>query len=319
MARRFRQNEPVPMECREAAVLPLRGERVPSRSQPVEWLEELLVRERPRRHRTPAEPPPPDVMETHQAGPAGPPEADLDVTKAAGIKSDGRLRRPAIRDWPEDDRPRERLLRCGAQSLSDSELLAILIRTGDTRQNAMEQARSLLEKSGGLAQIARLSAADLARLAGLGPAKAAAVLAALALAPRLERSQLEERPQVSNSDTAFRVLREHFRDPSREEIVTLLLDTKNRLLRAVHCTTGDIDSVALEPASLFRDAVREGAAALILSHSHPSGDPAPSSADRRFTSDAVAAGKTLSVRVLDHLIVAGPKYFSFLDEGLMGA
>ncbi len=308
MARRFRQNEPVPMECREAAVLPLRGERAASRNQPVEWLEGLLGRERPRFRKNPPEPEPLEPANIQCAEPPEPP----------GIRSDGRLRRPAIRDWPEDDRPRERLLRCGAQSLSDSELLAILIRTGDTRQNAMEQARSLLEKAGGLAQIARLSPADLARLAGLGPAKAAAVLAALALAPRLERSQLEDRPQVSNSETAFRVLREHFRDPSREEIVTLLLDTKNRLLRAVHCTTGGTDSVSLDPACLFRDAVREGAAALILSHSHPSGDPAPSSADRRFTSDAVAAGKTLSVRVLDHLIVAGPRYFSFLDEGLMG-
>ncbi|MCW5829659.1 MAG: DNA repair protein RadC [Deltaproteobacteria bacterium] len=229
-------------------------------------------------------------------------------------------KRPSIREWPEDDRPRERLLRSGPQALSDSELLAILIRTGDAARglNAVEQARELLQKAGSLAHLARRSPAELKTLAGLGPAKAAQLLAALALGPRIDRSHLEDRPQVSGSETAFRILREHYADPALEEVVTLLLDTRNRLIRTVRAARGGTSSVTIEPAALFREAIREGAAAIVLSHNHPSGDPTPSAADRRFTSDALAAGKMLSVRVLDHIIVAGPRYFSFLDEGIMG-
>ncbi len=228
--------------------------------------------------------------------------------------------RSAIKEWPENDRPRERLLKFGPQALSDTDLLAILIRTGDPSrgQNAIEQARELLKKAGSLANISRMSAAELHEMAGLGPAKASQVLAALALAPRLDRALLGERPSVSNSETAFRILREHYGDPAIEEVVTLLLDTRNNVLRAIRCARGGVGSVSVEQSALFRDAIREGAAGLILSHNHPSGDPTPSEADRRFTKDAVTAGKILSVRVLDHLVIAGPRYFSFLDEGFLG-
>ncbi len=227
--------------------------------------------------------------------------------------------RPSIRDWPESDRPRERLLRQGSHALTDSELLAILLRTGDRRHrwNAVDQARALLDRAGGLAGIARLGPGELKTLAGLGPAKAAQVIAALSLSPRLERALLEERPQVSSSKSAHRLLREQFSDAAAEELITLLLDTKNRLLRVVRAGKGGVGAVAVDVASLFRDAVREGAAALILSHNHPSGDPTPSEADRRLTREACSAGHLLSVRVLDHIVVAGPRYFSFLDEGLM--
>ncbi len=290
------------------------AQRKPPRGS-VEWLESLLTR--PVKASAAITAP---VTETVVPPPQTVPPAPAIIPKALPAVSPAPGRRPAIRDWPADDRPRERLIKFGPQALSDSDLLAILIRTGDARrgQNAMEQARELLRSAGSLMALARMSAADLQKIAGLGPAKAAQVLAALALAPRLDRALLGERPQVSGSETAFKLLREQYTNPALEEIVTLLLDTKNRLLRVVRCAQGGVGNVSIDPAALFREAVREGAAAIVLSHNHPSGDPSPSEADRRFTADAVAAGKMLSVRVLDHIVVAGVRYYSFLDEGLLG-
>ena len=214
------------------------------------------------------------------------------------------------------DRPRERLFKLGPSALTTAELLAILLGTGTRRQDALAVASGLLAEHGGtLRQLARRPAAALARGFGVGAAKAARVAAALELGRRLEGGTGVTRRAVRSPADVQRVCGPGLRDLVVEEFHLLALDTQHCLLRDVLITRGTLTSSLVHPREVFRAAIAEAAAAVIVVHNHPSGDPTPSADDRAVTRQLVEAGRLLDVPVYDHVVVGGDRYFSFAEAG----
>lgn len=207
-----------------------------------------------------------------------------------------------IRELPPDERPRERLLAGGAAALSDAELVGVLLRTGRAGASAVDMARELLRAAGGLAGLQRASAATLRRR-GLGEAKAAAVLAALELARRLARLEVGDREPLAHPEAAARYLALRYGLPDQEVMGALFLDTRNRLLAESEVYRGTLNRAAVEPRGLLKEALVRGAAALVLFHTHPSGDPSPSAEDLAFTRRLAEAGEVVGVRLVDHLVL----------------
>lgn len=224
----------------------------------------------------------------------------------------------AIRTWPQGDRPREKLAERGCGALSATELLAILIRTGEGRQGrtAVDLARALWAAHGeSWEALGQATPSELAAQPGVGLAKAASIAAALEIARRLA-----QRPLVA--DTPFRSSRqvhEHFSarlaGVRKERFFCLLLDARNRFIREEQVSEGSLTASLVHPREAFRPAVRESASAVIFSHNHPSGDPAPSQEDSDLTRRLCEAGKILGIRVLDHVIIGASGYFSYADAG----
>ncbi len=221
-----------------------------------------------------------------------------------------------IADWPVEDRPRERLFEHGLGVLSDSELLALVLRTGEARgATAVDCGRRLLAAFGGLARLAAAVPAELARARGLGPAKAAAIAAAFELGRRLSASRVENGAAFRTSADVFGHFRGRLAALRKEVFCVVLLDAKHRKLRDVQVSEGSLTASIVHPREVFAPAVRDGAAAMILVHNHPSGDPAPSSEDVTLTRRLREAGELMGVRVLDHVIVGADTHFSFADAG----
>lgn len=218
----------------------------------------------------------------------------------------------------DHDRPRERLWRLGAGALTAPELLAILLGTGDAHGDALTVAERLLAGGGGvLRSLAARPAAELQRAGSVGPAKAARLLAAFELARRMEREQRPISPRIAGPEDVLRVVGPALRDLAVEEFHLLALDTRSRVLRDVLVTRGLLDSSLVHPREVFRAAIAEAAAGIILVHNHPSGDPTPSAEDRAVTRQLVAAGQLLDLPVYDHVIVAGDRFVSFATAGLL--
>ena len=216
------------------------------------------------------------------------------------------------------DLPRERLWALGAGALSAAELLAILIGTGDGTDDVTTVARRLFEGAGGtLRRLAARPPAELQRTAGIGPAKAARLLAAFELALRLDREARPAAPRIASPADVIRVVGPALRDLAVEEFHLLALDTRSRVLRDVLVTRGLLDASLVHPREVFRPAIAEAAAGIILVHNHPSGDPTPSAEDRAVTRQLVAAGQLLDLPVYDHVIVAGDRHVSFATAGLL--
>jgi DNA repair protein RadC len=216
------------------------------------------------------------------------------------------------------DRPRERLLALGPSSLTLAELLAILIGTGARRADALRLAEEMLDLGGGsLRALARRPVAELARVRGVGLAKATRVHAALELARRLAGEGPERRLAVGSPADVHRWCLPALRDLVVEEFHLLTLDVQNRITRDILITRGILNSSLVHPREVFRAAIAEAAAGVIVVHNHPSGDPAPSPDDRSVTQQLVEAGRLLDVPLYDHVIVAGEVYFSFAEAGLL--
>jgi len=212
------------------------------------------------------------------------------------------------------DRPRERLLAHGAAPLSDAELLALLLRTGVRGRSATSLARELLGPSG-LAGLAQAAPHELAAVAGIGPAKAAAVLAALELGRRLAAKPLRRGEKLGSPEDVHRHFHARLRDAPTEQFHIVLLDSRHRVMRSVLTSQGTLTASLVHPREVFRPALRESAAAVVLVHNHPSGDPAPSHEDREITRRLARAGSLLGVPVLDHVIVADRGYASLREQG----
>jgi DNA repair protein RadC len=216
------------------------------------------------------------------------------------------------------DRPRERLWSLGAVALTTAELLAIVLGTGGGGQNVIAVASALLEGSeGSLRRLARRPAAELLRSRGIGPTKAARLLAAIELGIRHAR---EERPLVARirqPEDVVQLLGDKLRDLQVEEFHLLALDSQSQVLRDVLVTRGLLNSSLVHPREVFRPAIAEAAAGIIVVHNHPSGDPTPSAEDRAATKQLVAAGQLLDLPVYDHVIIAGDKFVSFAAAGLL--
>jgi DNA repair protein RadC len=221
-----------------------------------------------------------------------------------------------IRDWPVEQRPRERLLAGGPGALSDAELLAVLLRTGTAGKHAVELARELLAESGGLRGL--ICAESGARGSpGIGPARRAQLQAAVELARRSLREELSSRDALASPAAVREFLALWLRDRGHEVFAGLFLDAQNRLIAAEELFRGTLTQTAVYPREVARRALELNSAALILAHNHPSGVAEPSAADRLLTQALKAALSQLDVPVLDHLIVAGNRCFSFAEAGLL--
>ncbi len=226
-------------------------------------------------------------------------------------------RRPTIKDLPQTERPRERLLRGGEQQLSDVELLALIIGGGSTKGTALDLAQRLLSRYKSFRRLARCSTGELTRVHGIGPAKAARIQAAMGIARRYAGEDLPPGTQVEGSEQLFRYMRERLASEQREHFYCLMLDTKHRILREEHVAVGSLSESVVHPREVFKAAISESAAAVIFVHNHPSGNPEPSPQDRRLTQRLSQAGELVGIRVLDHLIVGAAGYFSFAEHGLL--
>jgi len=213
--------------------------------------------------------------------------------------------------------PRERVLQLGEARLSDAECLALLLRTGRRGESAEAMAQRLLARFGGLAGLAAAPARELAREPGVGPARATALGGAFGLARRLLEVRL--RPGValhSGADVAS-VVRESVRGSRRETFFALLLDARHRVLALRVVSTGSLQEAPVHPREVFAAAVREGAAAVVVAHNHPSGDPTPSREDRAITERLRRAGELLGIELLDHVVVRDDRAYSFAEDGFV--
>ncbi|NJD68002.1 MAG: hypothetical protein C3F12_10700 [Candidatus Methylomirabilota bacterium] len=223
----------------------------------------------------------------------------------------------AIKAWPAEERPRERLLAHGPSALTTAELLAILLRTGTGGQSAVELARGLLEKAGGLRELDRKGADELQEAKGLGLAKITQLKAALELGRRLLAEEKKVLGAVTSSKEVYEWLRPQMQGLTKEIFQVLLLNGSNEVLENVTASEGSLTESPVYLRDLANLANRHGAAALIVAHNHPSGNPRPSSTDRSLTEELVVMGRLLKIGVLDHVIIGDGRYFSFADEGLI--
>lgn len=223
-----------------------------------------------------------------------------------------------ILSWPAEERPREKLSHQGAGALGPCELLAILIRVGDgrRRRTALDLARDVWQAyEEDWERLGQATAAEVAALSGLGPAKAASILAAIEIGRRFTRKPLVVEASFRESRQVFDHFATRFSGVRRELFYCLLLDTRNRYLREERVSEGSLTASLVHPREAFRAAVREAASAVIFAHNHPSGDPTPSREDTELTRRLWEAGKVLGIRVLDHVIVGATRHYSFADDG----
>ena len=224
--------------------------------------------------------------------------------------------RTTIKNWPEGDRPREKLEQKGAGLLSEAELLAILIRTGNRGASALDLAKRLLAEGRTLRDVAQMSVHDLAHN-GIGKARATSIVAACELSRRLPSSSGKDKPVFCGpEDVAHRFIPK-LRDMKHEEFWVLLLTTSNRLIAEIMVTSGTLNSSLVHPRECFQEALKQSAATVIFVHNHPSGNAEPSQEDIAITRQLVESGKILGIPVHDHIIVAGDSFTSFADRGLI--
>ena len=222
-----------------------------------------------------------------------------------------------IKEMPEEERPREKMEKYGAEVLGNSELIAILLGHGFTKVSAIDLANHLLKQQGGLAKVAQLSFSQLKKVKGIGTAKAAQLSAAFELAKRLSASTGETPPSLKTPDQVARLLMAKYSPKKKEHFGVLILDTKNRLKKELVVFVGSLASSPVHPREIFHEAVAESAASLILFHNHPSGDPTPSPHDITLTNRLKEAGELMGIEVLDHLIIGHNRYVSLKEKGLI--
>jgi DNA repair protein RadC len=220
-----------------------------------------------------------------------------------------------MKDLSLDDRPREKLLRHGAAALGDNELMALVLGHGSRRGSALALANELLAVHGGLHGLTRCSCDDFVRVAGVGHARAAQIVAAVELGRRTLAHAPSARVRIGHPRDAAMYLLPRFGGRAVEQFGILLLDTRHRVLRSVVLAVGTLNSSGVLPREVFREAAVGGAAAIVVFHNHPSGDPTPSPEDVDLTRRLVAAGTLMEIRVVDHVILGDTRYWSFKESG----
>ena len=223
-----------------------------------------------------------------------------------------------IKSWSPEDRPREKLLLKGTSALSHAELIAILIGSGTTTLSAVEVAKKILQAvENNLHELAKLSVNDLMKVKGIGEAKAVTIVAALELGRRRKDIDSQEKPRVTGSKDAFELLKGDLMDLPHEEFWVILLNRANRMMKKKKVSEGGVSGTVADPKIIFKFALEELASGVIVVHNHPSGNLTASQSDVDLTKKLKEAGKFLEVQLLDHLIIAGQKYYSFADEGII--
>lgn len=225
-------------------------------------------------------------------------------------------RKFSLKELPPDERPRERLFKNGPESLKTSELFAILINQGNKNASAIEVGEKLLQKfSGNLNRMVKASLRELyENIDGIGPIKAAQIMAAFELGKRIARFSEDEKPTVSSPDDVANILMSEMRYYKKEVFKALLLDTKNRLLKIETVSSGILDASLVHPREVFYSAIKEAASSIILVHNHPSGNISPSSQDIEITKNIVSAGKIIGIEVIDHIIIGDGKFLSLKEK-----
>jgi DNA repair protein RadC len=226
-----------------------------------------------------------------------------------------------IREMPRDERPREKLRDRGAAALTDSELIAILLRTGVPGANAVDVARQLLERHGSLSGLSRCTVKEIEKIRGIGEAKALQLVAAFGLGQRLANERLS-RQKLDSPELIYDLIAPEMRTLHKESLRVILLDTRYHLLRMEEVSRGSVNESIAHPRDVFRPAVISSAYAVIVVHNHPSGDPSPSQSDHSLTRRLVEAAELLQIKLLDHIIIGAPAegrppYFSFKEAGIL--
>ncbi len=226
-----------------------------------------------------------------------------------------------IREMPQDERPREKLAAHGASSLTDPELIAILLRTGVQGKNVLEVARHLLQEFGSLGGLSRCTVDELARIRGVGFAKAVQLVAAFGLGQRLARETLSKQ-KIDSPELVNELVGAEMRRLHKESLRVILLDTRYHLIRVEEVSIGSVNESIAHPRDVFRPAVIASAYAVIVVHNHPSGDSSPSQTDHSLTRRLAEAAELLQIKLLDHIIIGAPTqdragYFSFKEAGVL--
>lgn len=229
------------------------------------------------------------------------------------------MKKISIKKWAEEDRPREKLMLKGVSALSDSELLAILIGSGNDKESAVELSKRILHKAdNNLNKLSRFSVNDLVRnFRGIGPAKAITIVAALELGRRRRSEEPVKRDKITSSNDAFIVLYPLLADLNHEETWALLLDRSNKVVSTLQVSRGGISGTVVDIRLILREAINHFASSIVLGHNHPSGNCTPSAQDTAISKKLKEAAKWMDITLLDHIIVCGETYYSFADNGII--
>ncbi|MCB0468673.1 MAG: DNA repair protein RadC [Aequorivita sp.] len=224
----------------------------------------------------------------------------------------------SIKNWNEDDRPREKLLLKGRTALSDAELIAILIGSGSRNESAVSLSQRILASvSNNLSELGRLSIPELMEFKGIGEAKAICIAAAMELGRRRRTGEALERKKITSSNSVFEYVQPIIGELPHEEFWILYLNNSNKIIKSAQLSKGGITGTVVDVRLAFKDALQLGAVGIILAHNHPSGTLKPSQADIQLTKKLKTAGDSLDIKVLDHLIITEKAYFSFADENML--
>ena len=224
----------------------------------------------------------------------------------------------SIKQWSSGDQPREKLILQGSKSLSEAELLAILMRAGTRNKSALDMAKELLtQNDNSLSALAKLSVHELMKIKGIGEAKAVSIAAAMELGRRRVTENAVQKAQITSSLDAYDLLHPRMRDLMQESFWIILMDRRSKVISVEEIHVGGMSAMVVDPKIIFQRALERKACSVILSHNHPSGTPTPSTEDIRLTEKIKSAGHFMDIKVLDHIIIGEGTYYSFADEGKM--
>lgn len=224
----------------------------------------------------------------------------------------------SIKNWATEDRPREKMLEKGREALSDAELIAILIGSGNNKESAVDLSRRIMrDVDDNLVQLSQLTINDLTRYNGIGEAKAVSILAALELGRRRRFAEASTQAFIKNSKDAFEYFYMRMADIEHEQLWVMLLNPANRVIKMTKVSDGGVNGTSADPKRIFKIALENNATAIMLCHNHPSGNVLPSDSDKTLTRNIINGGKLLEIKILDHIIIGIDKYFSFADSGLI--
>jgi len=231
------------------------------------------------------------------------------------MKGASEMDKLTIREMPPDERPMERLCKKGPHVLKNSELIALIIRVGDTRKTALHVSEDLINKfSGNLTKLAGATLKDLEDIHGIGPAKASQLMAAFELGKRIASYCEHEKPVITSPEDVSRLLMNEMRYNKKEVFKVLLLDTKNQLIKIETISSGILDASIVHPREIFYSAIKETASSIIIVHNHPSGNVVPSRQDIEITKNIIDAGKIINIEVMDHIIIGNGKFLSLKEK-----
>jgi len=221
-----------------------------------------------------------------------------------------------IKDFPQQDKPREKLLKSGPKHLTDSELIAILLRVGNKKQNVIELSKQLLNKYP-IEKLQNISASSLVKVKGIGLAKACQIIAAAELAKRFNATVLETKTHIQTSADFANIMRAELINQDQEQFIAVFLDSRDRILKTEIIFIGSLNNAVVHPREVYKKALEESAYSIIICHNHPSNDPRPSDEDIRMTKVLAEAGQIMGIKLLDHIIISADNHYSFHEKGLL--